>query len=153
MKIDDLIIGIDFGDTIFSRDATGNKVENPRAMEVISYLVKNCRGVYVVSKVNHEQKKRAIKWMFDVDFYRRTGLRRHDIHFCAERHEKGPIARDLRINCFIDDRPEVMAWMPEDTIRILFNPIRNDVAIWNQQDAYIVDSWTEVKTLILGNKL
>jgi len=149
IKTSDLVVGIDFGDTIFHRGVDGNKVENPRALEVVSYLVKNCRAVYIVSKVNDEQKKRAIKWMYNVDFYRRTGLRRTDVKFCAERHEKGPIAKDLRINCFIDDRPEVMAWMPKDVIKILFNPIPDDVVAWKQENAHIVESWTEVERLLL----
>lgn len=153
MKINELVVGIDLGDTIFSRNANGDKIENPRAMEIVSYLVKKCKKVYIVSKVNAEQKRRANKWFYDNDFFRRTGLRRTDVYFCAERHEKGPIAKDLRINCFIDDRPEVMAWMPKPMVKILFRPIVEDVVAWNQKDAFVVSSWTEVENLILGNNL
>jgi len=154
MKASELIIGIDLGETTLTKGPNGKRIEFPRAMEVISYLVRNCRGVYIVSKVNKEQKQRALNWMFDNDFFRRTGIRRTEVHFCAERNEKGPIVKDLRINCFIDDRPEVMAWMPKNVTKILFRPIFEDIGAWNQQDAHVVNSWTEVETLILGgNKL
>lgn len=150
MNPKEIILGIDFGQTIESKDADGKKVENPRAMEVIARCVKHCKKVYIISKVTPEQKIGLLRWVYDNNFYKQTGLTRTDIHFCTERYEKGPIARDLKINCFIDDRPEVMVWMPKNVYKILFQPIRMDVVKWGQEDTDIVNSWNEIEDLIFG---
>lgn len=148
MKPKDIVLGIDFGETIESRNLNGEKVENPRAMEVIARCVKHCKKVYIVSKVNDEQKQGLLKWVADNDFLQRTGLTMDNVFFCAERYEKGPIVYRQRIKYFIDDRPEVMAFMPRLVYKVLFRPIMTDVKKWRQEQVLIVNSWTEIENLI-----
>jgi len=153
VKPNDIILGIDFGDTIESHNNEGEKVENPRAMEVIARCVKQCRATYVISKVNPRQLAGLTKWCLDHDFFHKTNLPIQNMRFCEKRYDKGPIASGLCITHMIDDRPEVMAHMPRSVVKILFNPIVKDVEYWKQDGCIIVYSWTEIENILFGKEL
>ena len=144
----DIVLGIDFGQTIESKNASGEKVENPRAMEVVARCVKHCKRVYVISKVNPKQMFEVAEWMYKNDFFQKTGLPIENVRFCADRHGKGPIANGLGINCFIDDRPEVMSHMPRNVYKMLFQPIPEEVKQFGQEHVLIVNSWNEIEKQI-----
>lgn len=141
-------LGIDLGRTIVSRDNNHAPFEN--CFEVISKLVKKFDKVYIVSRVNTEQRERAINWLADNDFYLRTGVWEHDVYFCFDRRDKAIFAAGLSVNTFIDDRPDVLAPM-KNVRKILFNPWENDLVRYAEQikDMVIVKNWKEVEKILI----
>ncbi len=139
-------LAIDLGNTIIL-----DRQPIPHAIRVVRRLVLEKFGVgdvFIISRVTPEQKIRARRFVTTEPFRSGTGLPLEQVHFCAERHEKGEICRKLNITHIIDDRPEVMAHMPEHVIhRILFNPDPKDCAEFKVHitNAKIVRDWHEVE--------
>ncbi len=146
----EIVLGIDFGQTIESKDASGKKVENSDALRVIKRCVEECKKVYVVSKVNEYQRMEVIEWIYDNNFHEITGLPKENVIFCREREDKGPIAKKLGINLFIDDRPEVMVYMSKNVYPVLFKPSSEEVKKFNQQNVHQVNTWGEIENLIFN---
>lgn len=118
------IVGFDIGGTI-TQATFGSNVKEPwpESFRVIKRILLEISPLaYIVSRVNEEQKTRAINWLYDNDVYAKTGLLKDNVFWCKERHEKGPIVQTLGITHFIDDRPEVMKYLPLDTVKIMINP-------------------------------
>lgn len=144
------VIGIDFGKTITYKLVDGERTTYPHALRVIHRLVQAPHTkVVIISKVDDEQMKRALKWIEVNDFYNNTGLVRSDIFFCKERYEKSNIAREIGVTHHIDDRPEVMAHMDPGVHKYLFNPIATDVVTFFNQlvNTRIVESWLEIERI------
>jgi hypothetical protein len=153
MFVRDITLGIDFGNTIVHNDSNGNKVAYPKAIEVIAEACRKCKNVYIISKVNEAQRLRVLSYLKESGFHEKTGMPPTNVFFCGARDQKGLIARKLRINCFIDDRPEVMAHMDKTVYKILFCPNRKDVErfeLKHLQDAYSWDTISEI--LFEGNE-
>lgn len=150
-------VGIDLGRTIVDSDSTrigshfAEKQPFPHAFEIIKKLVNICDNVYIVSKVNSEQKAAAEKWFTDVDFYNATGIKPENVYFCFERRDKAFFVKGLNINVFIDDRPEVLSYMDKYVRKILFNPYKPDVEKYKKQidehKMYFVSNWKEIGDL------
>ncbi len=145
------ILGIDLGYTILDNP---NKKEFPESFRVIRRLAAERFGnrIYIVSKVTPEQEVRARNWIESPSFQKGTGIPIKRAHFCQERREKGTICAQLGITHFIDDRPEVMNFMPESVIhRILFRPRSEDL----EQFAHIIsnmdkaNSWLDIEQMLL----
>lgn len=152
-------IGFDLGDTLVHGDThrngegTSAKVFYPRSLQTVRDCVSFCAGVYIISKVTEPQRLRALSLLESSNFHAITGMPRENVFFCARRDQKGIIAKKLGINCFVDDRPEVMAYMDKSVYRILFNPIPADVIQWNVESLPIARNWIEVDHLIFGNHI
>ena len=147
------VIGIDFGNTITYKPADGPRVCYPDALRVIRRMVDAPdTSVYIISKVDEEQEKRAKAWIDLSNFYLHTGLTPANVHFCRERAEKGAIARDLGLTHHIDDRPEVMAFMPPSVFKYLYEPIPEDVVVWFNKllNTQVVNNWLEVEEKIFA---
>ena len=149
-------IGFDLGDTLVHGDnhhdgSTSVKVFYPRALDVVRQCVQLCEDVFIISKVNEQQRERALALLESSNFHAITGLKRENVFFCARRDQKGIIAEKLNINAFVDDRPEVMAYMNKEVYRILYSPIPEDVRRWKVGHLPIAQSWIEVSNLIFGS--
>ena len=149
MYLKDVVLGIDFGNTIVYSDANSNKVAYTGAIEVIASCCRQLKNVYIISKVNEPQRIRVLSWLESVDFYGKTGLPKHHVFFCGARNQKGLIASKLGINCFIDDRPEVLAHIDKSVYRILFRPIAQDVTRFGLQHLQVASGWNEIEQTIL----
>lgn len=150
-------IGFDLGDTLVHGDShhdgsTGEKVFYPKAMQVVRDCIEFCGDAFIISKVNEQQRIKALNLLETSNFHAITGMPKENVFFCARRDQKGVIATKLRINAFVDDRPEVMAHMHKDVYRILFNPIPEDVKLWKQDFLPIARTWAEVDRLIFGRE-
>lgn len=102
-------IGIDLGDTIFDRSVSPS-IPFKDSFRVIKRLVDERFGaenVYIVSKVNDEQKLRALTRLAEYKFFETTGIPVGNLYFCPERRDKGSICKELGITHFVDDRVEV----------------------------------------------
>ncbi len=120
---------------------------------MITKLVKACaRQGYIISKVTPIQETRAKKWLHNNNFYATTGISVDQVHFCAERADKAPIAQRLGLTHFIDDRPEVLAHM-EGIVpyRILFQGNEEDLVTHQAKlrHTYRTQSWREIERLLL----
>ena len=71
-------LGIDLGNVIVGKRQEGSKPFDvppiDGAFEVISKLVKLFDDTYIVSRVNSEQRERALVWLETHDFYNKTGI-------------------------------------------------------------------------------
>lgn len=98
----------------------------PGAFDTIARLVTALRGrVWLVSKCGPRVQDRTRRWLAHHRFFERTGVPPQQLRFCRKRRDKAPICEKLRLEAFIDDRPDVLAPM-EGIVRwrYLFGPQR-----------------------------
>lgn len=117
------ILGIDVGGVITDRinDGTdtsffGNNYLRttavPGAFESIKQLVTLFEGrAYIVSKCGPETQQKTLEWFRHHGFFDLVGIRKENVFFCLERHEKAPICAQLKVTHFIDDRLEVLGYL------------------------------------------
>lgn len=142
-------LGIDLGRTIKGPTKDDYNKPFPDAFEVISQLTKKFNNIYVVSRVNSDQRERAIKWLEDEKFYDLTGIKRENIYYCFDRRDKGIFQKGLDIDYFIDDRPSCLYGMETHVIKFLFNPwpddlIKYEAEIKEIKNLIIVNNWKEI---------
>lgn len=141
-------LGIDLGNVVTSKNLPPPRIiEN--SFEVIKKLTKKFDKIYIISRVNSAQKERAEKWFKEVDFFNQTNIKEENVYFCFERKDKSIFVRGLNINVFIDDRPEVMYYLPKETLKILFNPDMENEYINKLENYKIVKNWKEIEEILL----
>jgi hypothetical protein len=146
MKLSDIVLGIDLGNTITCK-RDGKTVPQDQSFRVIRDLRSKIKAVYIVSRVTDEQSLRAYKFFNDFNFFEGTGLTPNKVRFCYERHEKAPIVRELGITHFIDDRPEVLVYMP-NVMKFSMNPDPDDLARFSSilgEDHMSVKDWGDIE--------
>lgn len=143
------ILGVDLGWTVVNNRT---KEPYPDAFRVLKRFALEWDNVYIISKVNEEQKLRSLVWLRDWDFHRNTRIPKENLFYCAERQDKGVIADTLSLTHFIDDRAEVLAFMAPDIEKFLFNPRPNDVVEHFNflHNTKIVKDWKEIELEWLG---
>jgi len=152
MYLKDIVLGLDYWQTIVHDDCNDNKIAYTGAIEVITECCKRLKSVYIISRAGERQRLRTLSWLAESGFHEKTGLSKDNIFFCGARHQKGIIASKLGINCFIDDRPEVMAHINKSIYRILFRPNPQDVDKFKLQHLQIACGWDEIRKIIFdGN--
>jgi len=151
MYLKDIVLGIDFWQTIVHDDAYGNKVPYPGAIEVITQCCRKVKAVYIISRAGEAQRLRTLNWFAESGFHEKTGLPKHHVFFCGATHQKGIISDKLGINCFIDDRPKVMAGISRNVYRILFRPRVAEVDAFNMNHLKIVGGWNEIERIIFSD--
>jgi hypothetical protein len=91
-------------------------LETPEIPDAIDSIARLNTGrfesrVYLVSKYLGDGPNRILEWLHERRFFEKTGIPPERFHPCKERHEKMPIARDLGITHFVDDRAEVLSYL------------------------------------------
>lgn len=130
-------IGLDVGGVIIdavANDGTDTDLRGdnfmkaapvPGAYDAIKALVGHfgAENVFIISKCGDFIEDRTRVWLEGNDFYGYTGFLPANLYFCRTRPEKVPIARDLAITDFVDDRADVLYGM-EGIVRerYLFGP-------------------------------
>jgi hypothetical protein len=140
-------VGFDFGDTIFHGSPGDEKnIVHEGAIETIAKIVKEAQNAYIVSKATPEQAARAMKFCVDNDFFNKTKIESKNVRFCLTREEKAPIVKELGISFFVDDRPEVMHYLPVHIMKVMFKPIPEDVVKYYNRlkGTKIAQDWHEV---------
>lgn len=146
------MLGLDLGNTIVETTSDG-KFPFDDAIRVIHRLVTEVftsQRVFIVSRVNEEQYKRARAWIQKENLLERTGILEENIHWCAERNDKAPICEKLGITHFIDDRPEVLSYMSGIVPhRILFQASEDDILKFKDSlhEVTHVTSWREIEKI------
>lgn len=142
-------IGYDLGRTIKGPTKEQYNDEMPGAFDVISKLTKKFNNSYIVSRVNSEQRERAINWLNNKNFYNITGIPENNIYYCFDRRDKALFIKALDIRVFIDDRPNVLSPMGDDVLKILFNPYAGDLEeykdeIMTMKNLIIINNWKQI---------
>jgi hypothetical protein len=118
-------VGIDIGRVIIGGSGPGDTsffsseyLETPAvpdAFEGVRQLVdeNGWDNVYLISKCGSQVQHKTMHWLEHHDFWRKTGVAAHHdwMFFVRERRDKAPLARELRLDRFIDDRWDVLKWM------------------------------------------
>lgn len=115
-----MTIGIDLGNTVTSKLLPFPHIIDG-AFPVIKKLVNKFDETYIISRVNDQQRLRALKWIEETNFCAETGIKKENIYFCFERRDKAHFAKSLNINVFIDDRLDVLRYMEYYVLKIAFN--------------------------------
>ncbi|GIG92564.1 hypothetical protein [Plantactinospora endophytica] len=124
----------------------------PGVFEALAALVSEMFGehVYLVSKCGERVERRTGLWLHHHDFYRRTGIRVENVHFCRTRQGKAPIAAALGLTHFVDDRLEVLSYLETVPHRYLFRPREHEVRSFRAHlpAVHRVESWPELMARI-----
>lgn len=153
-------IGIDIGGVIIDKgnDREDTSLFGPKYLEAravvgaISAIQKLNQEVflgevYLVSKCGEKVEERSREWLKANAFHEKTGVPQSRLRFCRERADKAPIARELGLTHFIDDKVEVLGYMRGIVAnRILFNPRPNDLKYGSRTAGPMVlaFSWDDV---------
>jgi hypothetical protein len=128
--------------------------EVPDAFDALATLRETVFGdaVWIVSKCGETTERRTREWLAEHDFHRRTGIPTDRLRFCRERADKAPIAADLELTHFVDDRLEVLGYLTTVSHRFLFHPYEPEIAAHAEHLPAVrrVESWPELLTLFHG---
>jgi hypothetical protein len=130
-------LGVDIGGVIIEAFPEGdemsffgpNYLRTPPvagAFEALATLGGTFDAVHLVSKCSDEHARQTRQWLAHHGFAAHTGIDPDRVHFCRTRAEKGPIAADLGLTHFVDDRPDVLAYLTTVPHRYLFRTVVAD---------------------------
>lgn len=138
-------IGIDLGKTIVKMP---EKIPFDNCFDILAYWAKY-HEIFIISRVNSDQKERSLKWLKDFNFFELTGIKKDNLYYCFDRRDKSLFVKALNIELFIDDRPEVLSFMDKNVRKILFNPIHKDkIDFWGEikeHNMELVSNWKQIK--------
>lgn len=138
----------DDADTSFFGDHYLRTPAMPGAFDGLAALVAGRfgRAVHLVSKCGEQTEARTREWLAHHDFYRHTRILPENVHFCRTRAAKGPIAAELRLTHFVDDKLEVLSYLSSVPHRFLFRPRPAEVAAYAEHLSAVhpVASWPEL---------
>jgi hypothetical protein len=124
----------------------------PGVFEGLATLVAARFGpaVHLVSKCGEQTEAHTRQWLAHHDFHGRTGVPAQNVHFCRTRVAKAPIAADLALTHFVDDKLEVLSYLTTVPHRFLFRPRRAEVAAHAQHlpDVRRVESWPDLVAVL-----
>lgn len=113
----------DVDTSIFSSSNYLEAAFNEGAMEAIQTITEDSRWdqVHLVSKCGPVVQARTLEVFKHNNFFKHTGIQPANVHFCLTRLGKAPIATELGLTHFIDDRQDVLDILP-DTVehKLLF---------------------------------
>lgn len=124
----------------------------PGVFEGLATLVAARFGpaVHLVSKCGEQTEAHTRQWLAHHDFHGRTGVPAQNVHFCRTRAAKAPIAADLALTHFVDDKLEVLSYLTTVPHRFLFRPRPAEVAAHAQHlsDVRRVESWPDLVAVL-----
>lgn len=155
------IIGIDVGGVIIDREKNDesdtslfgpnylNALAVPGALGAIESLSKGTfrDAIYIISKCGENIERRTREWL------RYNGVDKivpeANWCFCRERHQKAPIAKELGLTYFVDDKLEVLhhMWKVVDH-RILFRPFAGQTTKWLGESSNGIHIWMNWADLV-----
>jgi len=106
--------------------------------------------VYLVSKCGDKIQAKTRDWLYNRGFTKLTGIPESHFNFCVTRDGKAPICQSLGITHFVDDRLEILSYMPFLEGRYLYRPNAKEVAKFRQHihEVKRVDAWSELLALL-----
>lgn len=108
-------------------------------------------NIFIISRVKIPQLSLLTGiWLETHKFLQRTGISLDNVIICHNLKDKAPIAQELGITHFIDDRLKVLKYFPDNIRRIAFNPEQSELDSYPEiiNKISIVKNWDEVEKLI-----
>jgi hypothetical protein len=155
-------IGIDVGGVIIDKDRNDdsdtslfgknylNALAVPGALEAVARLNAGIfkDRVWIVSKCGEHIERRTREWLHHSEFLLRTGIPEERLRFCRDRNQKAPIAEELGLTAFVDDKLEVLGYMYKKVPnRFLFRPALREMAKSWGSSANGVQVWMDWPSL------
>ena len=146
-------IGIDVGGVLRSRlgsdDLAVYLADQPfkDAFEVIRWIVQTFgRGnVFIVSRCSEPRERAITLWLEKHGFFSDDMLEPSHVFFCRERADKAPIVKKLGIDCFIDDRAEVLEPMKNSVHRRIQLSLEEARDVTEDSGIISMRSWAEIR--------
>lgn len=138
----DNIIGIDVGGVIIDKDKNddsdtslfGPNYLQAKPVECAFAALRSLNKitfkdrVWIVSKCGANIEQRTREWMEHNQFHETTGIPKERLRFCRDRSGKAPIAREIGLTHFVDDKLEVLNYMKGAVAhRMLFRPHGSEI--------------------------
>jgi hypothetical protein len=140
-------------DTSFFGDGYLRTPAVPGAFAGLASLVHDRFGaeVHLVSTCSAPTERRTREWLDHHDFHGRTGIAPAHVHFVRTREAKAPVAADLGLTHFVDDKLEVLSFLTTVQHRFLFHPRQGEVAARRDLLAAVrrVETWPELVSALL----
>lgn len=139
-----------FGDNYLATTAV------PGVFDALAAIVgeKFAGEAYIVSKCGQRVQEKSLHWLDHHSFEAKTGILVPDhVRFCRKRSDKAPIASELGLTHFIDDKLEVLGYLVGIVPNLyLFNPREAELQRNSQflRHVTVVRSWPELQAQILG---
>lgn len=158
------VLGIDIGGVIIDRVNDGSDTSffgdnylatapTPSVFDALARLVSDKFGdhAYVVSKCGQRTQIKSLEWLEHHRFSERTGISLDRVRFCRERSGKAPIAAELGISHFVDDKLEVLGYLTTVPNLYLYRPVAKEVHRFRQhlQRVSVVQDWPTIADSIL----
>lgn len=132
-------IGIDIGGVIIERAGSGdtsffgeNYLETPEVPDAFRVIKEFARAGFgnnrfLISKAGPQTEARTLEWLEHRNFFNETGITPDNVLFTRTREGKVPIAQELQLTDFIDDKAEVLGHLAGTVKRLyLLNPSEDE---------------------------
>ncbi len=147
-------IGIDIMGVILPKAIEGGTLEEfvacsalPDVIESIGKLVElyGNESVFIVSRCPEFAEKGMIRWFDEHNFFNETNFNRSNIYFCREQFEKAPIAKQLMISHFIDDKISVLDFMKNIVPHRIQLAVESRLEVRDNKDSIArLENWSSV---------
>lgn len=138
------ILGLDIGNVI-----KRHGLPIPGMLEAIPQLPAKFDQIHIISRIND-----YIEGEWSLQFLRQYKITdvipENRISFCTKREEKAPIAAQLGVTHFVDDRTQVLSCMTTVPHRYAFNPSAEQLATHPANGMILVSNWGELLPLLLN---
>lgn len=142
--------GVTKGDTSFLGGTDEDAMKTPPmpgAFDVVRTVTEALEGrTWLISKCGPRIQQRSRKWLAHHRFFERTGMPPDHLEFCRQRWEKAPICQRLKIDVFVDDRPDIHGHLAGIVpVRVLYGPQRGA----SPPGVLAARDWNEVADIVL----
>lgn len=154
-------IGIDIEGVIREKIAKPRTIDGylaatplKNSVKSINVLVKlyGSANIFIISRCPKYAEDVILKWLDNQKFFNDIKFGRSNVFFCREQADKAPIAKQLQLTYFIDDRIDVLNAMKGIVAnRILFTGGSNHGDKVVSDDIIILDNWDSVAEYIKIN--
>lgn len=139
-------------DTSFLQGSDDDAMHTPPsagAFEAVARLTAAVDGrAWLVSKCGPNIQRRSRLWLAHWRFHERTGLPADQVRFCRQRRDKAIHCRELALDAFVDDRPDVLHHLLGVVpLRLLFGPQRPGRT--PPAGVVPVADWTDVESILM----
>ncbi len=147
-------IGIDIEGVIRSKTAKSRTVDEYLAVEPLGSAFKTIKSlvklfgndnIFIISRCPEYAEDVILQWLDNQKFFNEIDFNRSNVYFCRERADKAPIAQQLQLTYFIDDRIDVLDAMKDIVAnRILFTGGSNHENNIIDDEIIVIDNWDSV---------
>ena len=158
------VLGVDIGGVIIDRVNDGTDTSffgdnylattpTPGVFDALARLASEKFGdhAYVVSKCGQRTQDKSLEWLAHHRFSERTGISLERVRFCRERSGKAPIAEELGLTHFVDDKLEVLSYLTTVPHLYLYRPQAKEVQRYRRHLHHVhqMQEWRTIADSIL----